>query len=294
MGKLSDRASYLILFVPWLIVFLVFTVGMAGYNIVISFTDWKGVFPTWGFAGFSNYLGLPEMSGFWETMKNVGLLFGIGLPITVACATVLAVAIDAAGGRVASVFRSIAVASMALGGVTVAIIWSWMFNYSRGGLNSLFRLVGLGDLAPDWLGNPNLVMFSVILMLGWKFVGYGSLVILGGLQGVPNSQIEAARLDGASTLQVYRRVLLPQVWGHILTITLLLSMYLLKTFDYIHVLTGGGPGWASTLFPVLVYRKMFGELDYAGGAAAATFMFVLVSVVAVPYLIWSRRDEAAS
>jgi glucose/mannose transport system permease protein len=292
MNKISDRVSYLIIFIPWFILLLVFTFAMTGYNIFISLTDWKGVFPSYGWMGFKNYIGLPQMTGFWETLKNVGLLFGIGLPITVIVAVILAVFIDAVGKSIGGLFRGIAVASMALGGVTVGVFWSWMFNYQQGGINELFRLLKLDFLTTDWLGNPRVVMGAVVLMLMWKFVGYGALVVLGGLQGIPESHIEAAKLDGASTWQIYASVLIPQVIGHILTITLLLSMYLLKTFDYVFVLTGGGPGWASTLFPILVYRKMFGELDYAGGAAAATFMFVIASAIAIPYLLWSRREEA--
>lgn len=291
MNKMSDRLSYLILFLPWLILFFTFTFVMAGWNIFLSFTDWKGIMPSYNFVGFKNYLELPQMSGFWQTLKNVGILFGVGLPITVIVATLLAVLMDTIEGWMSNIIRGVAISTMAMGGVTVAVMWSWMFNFRLGGINTLLRDVGLGGLALDWLGNPDIVMVAVIIMLIWKFVGYGSLVVLGGLQGIPEAQIEAARIDGASTTAIYIRVLLPQVRGHILTITLLLSMYLLKTFDLVYVLTGGGPGWKSTLFPILVYRKMFGELDYAGGAAAATFMFLIVSIVAIPYMLHSRKES---
>ena len=293
MTKISDKLSYGILFVPWFVLMFVFTFAMAGFNIVVSFTDWRGLIPSFNWAGFSNYADLPNMTGFWQTLRNVGLLFGIGLPVTVFSAVLLAVFMDTIGGRMAGVFRSIAIATMALGGATVAVFWSWMYNFQYGGINQLFRTFGLDSMAVDWLGNPDWVMVAVVLMLMWKFVGYGALIVLAGLQGIPKEQIEASRMEGAHTSQVYFRILLPQVYGPILTMALLLSMFLLKSFNFVWVLTGGGPGWNSTLFPILVYRTMFAGSNFAGGAAAANFMFVIVSVIAIPYMIWSRREKKA-
>jgi glucose/mannose transport system permease protein len=282
--------SYLIIFIPWLIVFIVSTVGLVGYNIVISFTDWYGIFPSFNFVGFKNYIQLFSMSGFIKTLKNTALLFGLGLPVAVGLSIVLAILMDIIHSKVAAFFRTTVIMSMALGGVMVAVFWGWMYNYRYGGINSLLRYIGLDFLAFDWLGSSRFVMFAAIIMLIWKFVGYGGLIVLGGLQGVSQSNIESAQLEGATTEQIYLYVLLPQVKGQIMTITLILSMYFLKSFDFIWPLTGGGPGWASTVFPVLVYRQMFQANNYAGGAAAATFMFIIASTIAIPYIMLSKRD----
>lgn len=285
------QLSYLILFVPWFVLLFFFSFVMVGYNFFISFTDWQGIYPSFNLVGLQNYINMIRSSGFLITLKNTFVLFLVGLPITVLLSLIFAICMDIASPKVSRVLRSVAIASMALGGVTVASYWSLMFTYKYGGINQLLHAINLDNWAIDWLGNPKLVLFSVIIMLIWKFFGYAALVLLGGLQGIPDSHIEAARIDGATTVQLYTRVLLPQITGHIFTITLLLSMYLLKAFDYVYVLTGGGPGWASTIFPVLVYRKMFSELDYAGGAAAGTFVFILVSFIAVPYILKSNQER---
>ena len=227
---MSDRESYLILFIPWLILFLVFTFGFAGFNLLNSFTDWQGLYPSYNFVGFKNYAELPQMTGFLDSIKNTGLLFGLGLPIAMLVSISLGVLIDIMGKIVAGVFRSVAIVSMAIGGVMVAVFWVW------------------------------------------KFAGYGGLIIYGGLQSIPKSHIETAKLAGASTLQIYFRVMLPQVIGPIITTALLLSMFMLKSFGYVWPLTGGGPGWSSTLFPVLIYRKMFEATNFSGGAAAVGFV----------------------
>lgn len=290
MKGLSNRASYLIIFIPWLIVFLVFTVGLMVYNIAISFTDWHGILPSYNFVWFKNYIALPSMPGFIKTLKNTAFLFGVGLPIAILLSTLLAILMDKAQAKIAAFFRTVVILSMALGGVTVAVFWGWMYNYRYGGINALLHSIGLDILAIDWLGSPKIVMSAAIIMLIWKFTGYGGLIVLGGLQGVPKSNIEAAQLDGATTAQIYLYVLLPQVKGHIMTLTVIFSMYFLKSFDFIWPLTGGGPGWASTVFPVLVYRQMFQANNYAAGAAAATFMLVIASTIAIPYIIISRRE----
>ena len=292
MGKkLSDSASYAVLFIPWFILFFLFTFFIAGYNIFLSFTDWVGILPSFNFAGLDAWRRLFRMRGFLQTIGNVGLLYLVGLPGTVIAAVVLAVIMDMLRGLAAHIVRGVAVSTMALGGVTVSAFWGMMYNYRYGGINQMLRAMGLDALALEWLGRPQIVMYAVILMLFWTFLGYSSMVILGGLQGVPPTQIEAAQIEGAGTVRIYRSVLLPQVLGHVLMVSLLLSMFYLKAFDNVYVLTGGGPGWSSAVFPILVYRKMFGELDYAGGAAAATFLFVIVSVIAIPYLVYTRRIE---
>jgi ABC-type sugar transport system permease subunit len=280
---LKDREQYLVIFIPSFLLFFTFTVGLAIFNLFISFTDWHSLVPSFNFVGVENYLSLPEMSGFVQTLINTGVLFGIGLPLTVLMSVLIGILMDASDPRISYFFRTVAIISMALGGAMVASFWSWMYHYQYGGINELLRAIGLGTLALDWMGNSKVVMFSVILMLAWKFCGYEGLVVFGGLQGVEASIIESARIEGANTRQIYWYILLPQIRGHIFTISILLAMYLLKSFQYIYPLTGGGPGWASTVFPVLVYRQMFEGTNFAGGAAAAAIMLVVVSLIIVPY-----------
>lgn len=291
MRKASDRLSFLVLFVPWFIVFFSMTFFIAAYNIFLSFTDWVGIMPSFNFAGFEAWQRLFVTPGFRQTVWNVLQLYLYGIPVTLGLGVLFAIIMDTLSGRFGHVVRGVAIATNALGGVTVATMWRWMYDYRYGGINQLLRELGLEGLALQWLGTSSVVMYAVILMLIWRLFGYTAIIVLAGLQSVPSSQIEAAVLDGASTPRVYRSVMLPQVRGHILLCVLLLSNMLLKSFDFVFGLTGGGPGWSSTVFPVLVYRLMFGQQDYAAGAAAATFMFVLVSVVAVPYLIFGRRRD---
>jgi len=288
---MKEHKSYLILFLPWLAFFTVFTLGMVGYNLFVSFTDWRGIYPSFNFVGLENYKNIWSTSGFSESIKNVMILFFIGLPTTVGISTLLGILLDLLSGWMSSVLRGISIISMALGGPIVSLFWTWMFNYRYGGINQVLRDIGLHGLAIDWLGNSNIVMYGVVLMMIWRFCGFGALIISAGLNSIPKNQIEAAMIDGAGQRIIYMKVMLPQIKGQIFTLFLLMSMYLLQSFSYIWPLTGGGPGWASTLFPELAYRKMFQDYDFASGATIANLMFLLVFFIAIPYLYYIREEQ---
>lgn len=289
---MSRRSSFLILFIPWAVLVVAFTVGFLVYNTYVSLTDWYGIFPKYGFVGLANYVQMFQTDGFLETLKNVALLFGLGIPAGLLGALLTAVALDLLRTRrvVAGSFRTIAIVPMAVGAVIAASFWSWMFEYNGGGINGVLHAVGLGSIAANWLGNPQLVMFMIIVVLVWQYAGFGALVLLGALQAIPEAHIEAANLEGASKGRLYWHILIPQIKGHIATLALLLSIYMLKSFDLIWPLTGGGPGWSSTLLPVLVYRTMFQVHDVATGAAIATFTVLVVSAIAIPYIRLTNRQ----
>ena len=289
---MSRKLSFLVLFIPWFLLVAAFTVGFLVYNTYVSLTNWHDIFPKYGFVGIANYVEMLQTDGFLETLKNVALLFGLGIPGGLVVALLAAVALDLLRTRrvVSATFRTIAIIPMAIGAVVAASFWSWMFEYNGGGINGVFQAIGLGSLAANWVGNPHLVMFMIIMVLVWQYAGFGALVLLGALQAIPEAHIEAASLEGTSTGRLYWHVLIPQIRGHIATLALLLSMYMLKSFDLIWPLTGGGPGWSSTLLPVLVYRTMFQVHDVAVGAAIATFTVIVVSAIAIPYIRLSYRQ----
>ena len=289
---MKESKIYLVLFIPWAVFFSVFTIGMVAYNFIISFTDWHSIFPSFGFDGLSNYINLFKTEGFLESLNNVVLLFAVGLPVAIILSVMLGIIIDQLTGWCSSFLRSISIISMALGGSTVSLFWSWMFNFRYGGLNTILIDLGMENHLVDWLGNGDFVMYAIIIMLVWKFCGYGGLIIYGGLLNVPKAHIEAAMMDGASQWKILIKVMLPQIKGEIYTLILLMSMYLLQSFSYIWPLTGGGPGWSSTLLPELAYRKMFESYDFAAGAAVANIMLFLVSVIAIPYLRHTMKEES--
>ncbi|MEM4885756.1 MAG: sugar ABC transporter permease, partial [Thermofilum sp.] len=167
-------------------------------------------------------------------------------------------------------------------------MWAWMYNYTFGVANTLLSAL-LGGLRVNWLGDPEIAMYSVILALMWQFSGYTALVFLAGIKSVPVEQLEAATVDGASTIQVYSHVIIPQLKPWILSAFVVLMVFALKAFDFIYVLTNGGPGVSTYVLALLMYRRAFFETDFPYGAALATILLLIVVAVVAPYLVTSTR-----
>lgn len=141
--------------------------------------------------------------------------------------------------RAENTFRTIYLLPFALSFVITAALWAWMYNPSIGVINTLFEKIGLGFLKSKWITDSSIAMYSIILALIWQFSGYTMLVFLAGMRSIPESQIMAARVDGASSLNLYKRIIIPQLRFSALAAFVVLMVFALKAFDFIFILTGG-------------------------------------------------------
>jgi glucose/mannose transport system permease protein len=188
-----------------------------------------------------------------------------------------------------SFFRNLFLLPFALSFVVTGTIWAWMFNPSNGILNSLLRLMHLDWLVGAWHTSQQTVMPSIMLALVWQFSGYVALIFLAGIKSVPQNIINAAKLDGASTWRVYRRLVFPQLKGAATNAITITAMFALRSFDFIWVLTGGGPGYASHTLPILMYKETFMNSRFTYGAAIGTILLILVVALIVPFTYKSHR-----
>jgi len=264
-----------------------FVYGTMGWNILVSFTGWKGLAPSYAIIGFDQYSRLFGDQVFWQSLVNNLLLFLI-IPGSIGLGLLLAILLDQRI-RGASIFRTIYLLPFALSFVVTATMWAWMYDPANGTLNTLFRSLGLGFLAGTWHTQPGTVMPAIILALIWQFSGYTMLVMLAGIKSVPQNQINAARIDGASGFRLYRKLVIPQLKIPILTSFVILMIFALKTFDFIWVLTSGGPGYASHTLPIMLFREAFQASKFAYGAAVGNVLLAIVLLIVVPYMYRSYR-----
>ncbi len=286
MRQFFQRHPLIVLVIPLGMVFYFVYVGLA-WNILVSLSGWTGLRVDYSFKGFGNYLRMLDDSVFWLSLKNTLLLFAI-IPICVVLGLFLAVILDK-GLKGTNFFRNVFLLPFALSFVVTGTLWAWMYNPANGIINSLLRAMGLGFLAGTWHTAQETVMPAIILALVWQFSGYASLIFLAGLKSVPENQVQAAYLDGASSLKVFWRVILPQLKAPLTTAIVVIAMYALRSFDFIWVLTGGGPGYSSNTLSVMMYRETFLSTRYAYGAAIATALLVLVLLLIVPYTYRTYR-----
>jgi glucose/mannose transport system permease protein len=286
----KDRTITLLLFLPCLVLVGYFVYVGIGWNVVVSLSDWRGLTPSYNIVGFAQYAKLFNDPVFWTSLTNSMLLILLFVPGSLLAGLFLAILLDQKV-RKEGVFRTIYLLPFALSFVVTGFLWRWMYNPSMGVMNSLFGKIGFGFLKSGWITDPNVALYCVILALIWQFAGYAMLIFLAGIRSIPESHVMAAEADGASGFYLYRRVIIPQIKSSIFTAFVVLIVFALKAFDFIWVLTGGGPGYATQILPLMMYKETFGMTHYAYGSAIATVSFLLVMVIVVPYLYMTYRRK---
>lgn len=265
-----------------------------GWNVIVSLSAWLELRPDYKIVGFSNYAYIFSQSEFWISLQNNLLLILLFVPSSLLLGLLLAILLDNKV-RGEGVFRTVYLLPFSLSFVITATLWSWMYNPGppAGVINTLLGQIGLGFLKTMWIDNPSLALYCVIIALVWQFSGYTMLIFLAGIRSIPESQVMAAEVDGARGFRLYRRIILPQLTSSILATFVILMVFALKAFDFIYVLTGGGPAGTSTyVLALLMYKETFAVDYYAYGAAIATVLFVMVMIIVLPYLyLSSRRKE---
>ena len=189
-----------------------FVYGAIAWNGIISLTEWRGLRPSPEYTTFdlSMYVQMLTDPTFGTAVRNTVVLLVAFTLVTLALGLVLAIVVDQKV-RFENTFRTIYLMPMSLSFVVTAIFWSWMYNPQIGLVNTLLRGAGLGFLTQQWISDPRFKLGAVIFALVWQFSGYAMVVYLAGLRAIPSDQYEAARADGAGTLRMYRRVILPQL-----------------------------------------------------------------------------------
>jgi glucose/mannose transport system permease protein len=265
-----------------------FVYASIGWNVIVSLTDWNTLKPSYNIIGFSHYAEILQDSTFWISFQNNLLLILLFVPSSILLGLFLAILLD---NKVKGegVFRTIYLLPFSLSFVITASLWAWMYDPSVGVINTLLQGIGLGFLKSGWVTDSGIAMYCIILALVWQFSGYTMLIFLAGIRSIPESQVMAAEVDGARGFGLYRRVIIPQLKSSTLATFVILMVFALKAFDFIYILTFGGPGYSTFVLPLDMFRETFTMNHFAYGAAIATVLFVVVMAIVVPYLYTSSR-----
>ncbi|USZ68583.1 sugar ABC transporter permease [Halorussus salilacus] len=275
----------------WLPPFLLmgfFIYAAIGWNFVISLTDYSGFGAIeYRPMNFENYRAMLDDPAMWTATRNTfALLVGFTL-ICLVVGLALAVLLDREV-RFGRAFRTIYLLPMSLSFIVTAQFWMWMYNFDFGIVNRVVGLVGLGPYS--WLGSPRLVLGSVIFALVWQFSGYTMVVYLAALRAIPRDQYEAARVDGASTLRMYWRVILPQLKPAMVSASVVLVLFALKAFDFLYAIWGYRPRRGADILATKMVREAFNKQDWSYAAAIAILLFALSLSVIAPYLYQQHKQ----
>jgi len=266
-----------------------FVYAAVGWNFLLSLTDYERFGePDYSNLDFEMYRRMYEDPLFWDATWNTLVLL---LTFTVACLVVgllLAILLDREV-RFGRGFRTIYLLPMSLSFIVTAQFWKWMYNSQYGIINEFLELFGLGPY--DWLANPDLVLFSVIFALVWQFSGYTMIVYLAALRAIPQDQYEAARVDGASTIKLYWRVIIPQLKPAMVSASVVLLLFSLKAFDFLFAIFGGyQPRKGADILSTKMVREAFARSQWAYSSAIAIVLFLLSLAVIAPYLYQQHKQ----
>ncbi len=192
-----------------------------------------------------------------------------------------------------SFFRAALLVPMMLPSVVVGVVWRLMLNPNFGAINGTLQGFGANTESLTWTASPTLAFASVILVDIWQWTPFIFLILLAGLQAIPEEPYEAALIDGSSAWQTFRHVTLPLLKPAILIALLLRTMDLLRVFDQIFILTEGGPGNATETISLYIYRTAFRFGDFGYAAAMSFVLLLLTNIISMLYIRLLQRQEAA-
>jgi raffinose/stachyose/melibiose transport system permease protein len=271
------RVAYLYI-LPAFAVYAVFALGPLLYTSYLSFFDWDGLtVGTW--IGLDNYKELWDDPGIRTSFVHAFVLIIFYALLPCLLGLVLASLIAHSRVRGVTFFRAVLFLPQTIATVVIAIAWVWIYA-PDGPLNEALRFVGLGSLARGWLGDFDFALPALGLVGSWVMFGLCLVLFLAGIQKIPISLYEAARVDGAGRVREFFAVTLPGLRGELAVALTLTTIMALRTFDLIYVSTAGGPGTQTTVPSVLVYQNAFVNGKVGLAAAVAVVLTALIFVVA--------------
>ncbi|QHC64972.1 ABC transporter permease subunit [Rathayibacter festucae] len=291
----SGRLEVAILVGPALIVFLafvIFPVVMAAYY---GFFSWQGYGVPTDFVGFKNYLTILQDPTFHEALSHNGTIVVLSLVLQGPAAILIALLLNRKL-RGQSIIRVLIFVPYVISEVVVGTGWSLMLQTS-GAVNGFLEKVGLGALKQDWLSDPAIAIWTLMLIITWKYIGFAVILFLAGLQGIPEELSEAASIDGASYWQVQRRITLPLLAPTLRIWAFLSIIGALQLFDLVYIIWGqyvSSTAGTSTMATYLVTNgRNAGNYGYGNAVAVVLFLVSLIVALLYQRFVLRRDTEGA-
>ncbi len=273
---------------PSFAVILLFVYGFILFTIFLSFTGSK-MLPLYTFVGFTNYSRLWAQENWHIAISNIAIFASLYIIICTALGLMLAIFLDQKI-RGEGLLRPIYLYPMALSFIVTGTAWKWFLDPGIG-LERIMRLWGWESFSFTWIKDNDMAVYTIVIAAVWQTSGFVMAMFLAGLRGIDNEILKAAQIDGASSFQLYRRIVIPMLRPAFLSAFVILSHLAIKSYDLVIALTGGGPGRATEMPATFMYSYTFTRNQMGVGSASAVIMLMTIAAIMVPYLYAELKEK---
>jgi len=287
--RIDDRLAVLVVFLPpALLLFTLFVVLPIGEAAWYSGFNWNGFGRPANWIGFDNYRFVLEGRAFWLALRNNGLIIAVSLLVQLPLALALALLL-AERFRGAAVLRMLFFMPYVLAEIATGLIFSFVYDGDYGLVAAICGAFGVEP--PHLLASTATAMPAVLIVIVWKYFGFHMMLFIAALQGMDKGVVEAARIDGATSLQVLRHIVIPQLYPTIRLSVFFAIIGSLQLFDLVMPLTRGGPADSSNTLVSFLYNNGISRMRVGYGSAVGVILFVICVTFAFTYKRWFMRDD---
>ena len=288
MSEWLEKQLPKLVLAPSFVAILIFVYGFIGWTAWVSFTKSK-LLPRYDIVGLIQYERL-FVSPRWDVAFSNLFIFGfLFIVISMLLGLLLAILLDQKI-RTEGIIRTIYLYPMALSLIVTGTAWKWILNPGLG-LEAMIRSWGWESFSFNWLVDPNMAIYTVVIAGVWQASGFVMALFLAGLRSVDDEIIKAAQVDGIPKWRIYLSIILPSMAAIFLSAFIVLAHLSIKSFDLVIALTGGGPGYATDLPATYMYTMAFSRGDIGQAASSALIMMAVVFAIVVPYLYSELRAK---
>jgi glucose/mannose transport system permease protein len=273
---------------PSVIVLTIAVYVFIGWSVLISFTNSKFA-PNFDFVGLAQYARLWNSDRWNVAVVNLGLFSVAFMLISLITGLLLAIFLDQKV-RAEGTLRMIYLYPMAVSLIVTGTAWKWILNPGLG-LEMLFHEIGWTSVHVNWLIDPKMSVYTLVIAAVWQTAGFVMAIFLAGLRGVDADIVKAAQMEGAGTTRIYLTIIIPMLRSSVFSVIVILIYQAVRSFDLVVALTNGGPGFSSDLPTTFMYNLTFSRGQLAQGAASSVMILLVVIVIIVPYLYSEFKRE---
>lgn len=282
--SLRDALKALPFILPATLLYAVFFLGPLVQLIRLSLTNWTGIGPKHA-VGLENYFNALKDPFFFGGVKHnlIWILAAVLIPVMLGL--LIAIFITRSKYlRSRIIYRTVYFLPQVLSSVIVCIIWRWIYSPNDGALFQLLDLLGLSFLKHGWLGDPLTALPALFVIFSWVHYGFCMIIFIAALQGIEEEFFDAAKVDGANWWQQFRYVLVPFILGPLTTVILITIIGAIQVFDYIYMITKGGPMNSTMVISMYMYVTAFSNSRVGYGSAVATIMGIFILVFSIVFI----------